>query len=195
MGKGIYQKENVSNGVFIFTESSKFIEPKFWGVYEDSEKALCAVIVCDGQGLFFYPKDMDNKKHILLDWDKEQIGQQELALQEAMKDISEVRNTEDLVSAGSLIAGKVVGLALCGFRWSIPTLKELKVGYDNKIMLNAALAISGKQPMKDDWYWSSSRRSNKNYFVLYWYNGFRFNYFQNINCWVRPVSAVSLASI
>lgn len=195
MEKGIYQKENVSNGVFIFTESRKFIEPKFWGLYEDSEKALCAVIVCDGQGLFFYPEDVDNKEHILLNWNKEQIGQQKLTLQEAMEDIAVVRNTEDLVSAGSLIAEKVIGLDLCGFRWNIPSLKELKVGYDNKTMLNFIFAISGNQPMKDSWYWSSSRKGNKSYFVLCWSNGSRVNFNQNYNCWVRPVSAVSLKSI
>ena len=195
MEKGIYRKENVSNGVFIFTESRKFIEPKFWGLYEDSEKALCAVIVCDGQGLFFYPEDVDNKEHILLDWDEELVGQQNLTLQEAMEDIDGYRNTENLAAAGSLIAGKVLGLDLCGFRWNIPTLKELKIGYNNKTMLNAILAISGKQPIKDNWYWSSSRRSNKSYFVLNWLNGFRYNLNQNNYCWVRPVSAVSLKSI
>lgn len=31
MKKGIYTKENVGNGAFIFTVNKNFVEPKFWG--------------------------------------------------------------------------------------------------------------------------------------------------------------------
>lgn len=66
MNKGIYTKENVGNGVFIFTANKSFVEPKFGGLHEENEQAQCAVIIHDGNALFFYPEDMDNNTHILL---------------------------------------------------------------------------------------------------------------------------------
>ena len=58
MSKGIYTKENVGNGVFIFTVNKNFVEPKFWGLHEENEQAQCVVIIHDGNALFFYPEDM-----------------------------------------------------------------------------------------------------------------------------------------
>ena len=56
MSKGIYTKENVGNGVFIFTVNKNFVEPKFWGLHEENEQAQCVVIIHDGNALFFYPE-------------------------------------------------------------------------------------------------------------------------------------------
>lgn len=56
MSKGIYTKENVGNGVFIFTVNKNFVKPKFWGLHEENEQAQCAVIIHDGNALFFYPE-------------------------------------------------------------------------------------------------------------------------------------------
>lgn len=39
MSKGIYTKENVGNGVFIFTVNKNFVKPKFWGLHEENEQA------------------------------------------------------------------------------------------------------------------------------------------------------------
>ena len=47
MSKGIYTKENVGNGVFIFTANKSFVEPKFWGLHEENEQAQCVVIIHD----------------------------------------------------------------------------------------------------------------------------------------------------
>ena len=55
MSKGIYTKENVGNGVFIFTANKNFVEPKFWGLHEENEQAECEGIILDGNSLFFYP--------------------------------------------------------------------------------------------------------------------------------------------
>ena len=71
MSKGIYTKENVGNGAFIFTVNKNFVEPKFWGLHEENEQAQCVVIIHDGNALFFYPEDMDNNTHILLDCGKD----------------------------------------------------------------------------------------------------------------------------
>ena len=169
MSKGIYTKENVGNGVFIFTVNKNFVKPKFWGLHEENEQAQCAVIIHDGNALFFYPEDMDNDTHILLDWEKEQTGKI-------------YPTTEE-------------GMDLCGLSWRIPTLQESVLGYEHKVMLNAALAICGKQPVKDDWYWCSTRKGNKRNFILSWGDGFRYDNIQDSDDWVRPVSAASLNSL
>lgn len=195
MEKGIYTKDNVGNGVFIFTENKQFVEPKFWGLHEENEKALCVVIVNEGNALFFYPEDVDNDTHILLEWDKEQIGEKHTSIEDGMKDTDGLCNTKALADAGSEIAQKVLALNLGGLQWYIPTLQENIAGYNNKAMVNAVLAISGKQPIRDSWYWSSTRAKNKSNFVLNWVNGYRSNLYQNYFNWFRAVSAVSLDSL
>lgn len=195
MEKGIYTKDNVGNGVFIFTENKQFVEPKFWGFHEENEKALCAVIVNEGNALFFYPEDADNNTRILLEWDKEQTGEKHSSIEDGMKDTDGLCNTKALADAGSEIAQKVIALNLGGLQWHIPTLQENIAGYNNKTMVNAALAISGKQPIRDNWYWSSTRASDKSNFVLLWVGGVRSDYCQDYYNWVRPVSAVSLDSL
>lgn len=195
MEKGIYTKDNVGNGVFIFTENRQFVEPKFWGLHEENEKALCAVIVNDGNTLFFYPEDVDNDTHILLDWDKYQTGKQHPDIEDGMRDTDGLANTKALADTGSEIAKKVLVLNLGGLQWHIPTLQEIHLGYNNKIMLNASLGISCKQLIKDSWYWSSTRKNNKYNFVLYWGSGNRYNDVLSNDNWVRPVSAFSLDSL
>lgn len=195
MEKGIYTKDNVGNGVFIFTENKQFVEPKFWGFHEENEKALCAVIVNEGNALFFYPEDVDNDTHILLEWDKEQTDEKHTSIEDGMKDTDGLCNTKALADAGSEIAQKVLALNLGGLQWYIPTLQENIAGYNNKTVVNAVLAISGKQPIKDNWYWSSTRSRDKSNFVLNWANGSRDNDNQYYNYWVRAVSAVSLDSL
>lgn len=195
MEKGIYTKDNVGNGVFIFTENKQFVEPKFWGFHEENEKALCAVIVNEGNALFFYPEDVDNDTHILLEWDKEQTDEKHTSIEDGMKDTDGLCNTKALADAGSEIAQKVLALNLGGLQWYIPTLQENIAGYNNKTVVNAVLAISGKQPIKDNWYWSSTRSRDKSNFVLYWGKGDRSSSYQDYNNWVRAVSAVSLDSL
>lgn len=195
MEKGIYTKDNVGNGVFIFTENKQFVEPKFWGFHEENEKALCAVIVNEGNALFFYPEDVDNDTHILLEWDKEQTDEKHTSIEDGMKDTDGLCNTKALADAGSEIAQKVLALNLGGLQWYIPTLQENIAGYNNKTVVNAVLAISGKQPIKDNWYWSSTRSRDKSNFVLDWVDGYRYYNSQNLYNWVRAVSAVSLDSL
>ena len=43
MNKGIYTKENVGNGVFIFTANKSFVEPKFGGLHEENEQAQMCI--------------------------------------------------------------------------------------------------------------------------------------------------------
>ena len=165
MKKGICTKENVGNGVFIFTANKSFVEPKFWGLHEENEQAQCVAIVHDGNALFFYPEDMDNDTHILLDWEKEQTGKIYPTTEEGMKDTDGIGNTKALAASGSEIAEKVIALDLCGLSWHIPTLQESVLG-----------------------------RENKRNFVLDWSNG-RCDVNQDVYNWVRPVSAISLNSL
>lgn len=51
---------------------------------------------------------------------------------------------------------------------------------------------SGKQPVKDNWYWCSTRRENKHNFVLDWNNGDRLDNNQVFINWVRPVSNIKI---
>ena len=178
-----------------FTVNKNFVEPKFWGLHEENEQAQCVVIIHDGNALFFYPEDMDNDTHILLDWEKEQTGKIYPTTEEGMKDTDGIGYTKALAASGSEIAEKVIALDLCGLSWRIPTLQESVLGHKHKAMLNAALAICGKQPVKDDWYWCSTRKGNKRNFILSWGDGFRYDNIQDSDDWVRPVSAASLNSL
>lgn len=193
MKKGIYTKENVGNGVFIFTVNKNFVEPKFWGLHEENEQAQCAVIIHDGNALFFYPEDMDNDAHILLGLEKEQTEKIYPTTKEGMKDTDGIGNTKALAASESEIAEKVIALDLCGLSWHIPTLQESVLGYEHKVMLNAALAICGKQPVKDNWYWCSTRKENKHNFILDWVNGYWSGDVQGNYNWVRPVSNMKIS--
>lgn len=195
MSKGIYTKENVGNGVFIFTANKSFVEPEFWGLHKENEQAQCVAIVHDGNALFFYPEDMGNNTHILLGLEKEQTGKIYPTAEEGMKDTDGIGNTKALAASGSKIAEKVIALDLCGLSWHIPTLQESVLGRKHKVMLNTALAICGKQPVKDNWYWCSTRKENKRNFILSWGDGFRYDNIQDSDDWVRPVSAASLNSL
>ena len=193
--KGIYTKENVVNGVYIFSSSKKFVSPEFWGIHKETEKAECAVIVTDGNALAFYSKDILEDDVVLLDWEKEQSGKIYDTLEKALTDADGYSNTVALADAGSEIAKEVLKLDLCGLKWHIPTLGELQSGYDNKAMLCAALIISGKEYIKDLWFWTSTRRSDKSNFVFYWLDGdWSINGQDGVNR-VRPVSAFSLSTL
>lgn len=86
---------------------------------------------------------MDNDTHILLNWEKEQTGKIYPTTEEGMKDTDGIGNTKALAVSGSEIAEKIIALDLCGLSWRIPTLQESVLGYEHKVMLNAALAICG----------------------------------------------------
>lgn len=193
--KGVFTSENVSNGIYIYTNDRKFIEPKFWGLYEQEETAICAAIINNGNILLVYPEDIRDENVSLLDWEQQQTGKQIPTIDRALKDYAGKENTKALADAGSEIAKEILILTMGKRKWHIPTLGELQLMYDNKVMLGAALAISGNKPLSDLWYWSSTRRSNKSIFVFYWNYGIRnFSYQYNFNR-VRPVSASSLSSL
>ncbi|GAE83375.1 hypothetical protein [Bacteroides reticulotermitis] len=193
--KGLFTKDTVVDvleGVFIYTENGNFISPKFWGIHEDHEKATCAAIVNNGTILLIHPQDIEEGDVQLLDWEKSQSGKMHESVKDGLTDFNGAGNTKSLAEAGSEVAKQVLDLPLLGKPWHIPTLGELQLMYDNKVMLGAALLIAGQAPLKDYWYWTSTRRSEKSNFAFYWGNGFWGSSNQYCNYRVRPVSALSL---
>lgn len=193
--KGIFTSDNVSNGVYIYTNDCKFIEPKFWGLYEQEEKAICAAIVNNGNALFVYPEDMRDEDIPLLDWGQQQTGEQIPTIEAALKDYDGEENTKALSDAGSEIAKEILILTMGERKWHIPALGELQLMHENKEMLDATLVISGNEPLLDSWYWSSTRRSYNSNFVFDWDDGCRCCSDQDDVNRVRPVSASSLSSL
>jgi hypothetical protein len=190
--KGIFTKKSVTNGVYIYTENKQFISPKFWGIHEEQEKAVCTVIIKDGQALAVAPEDIKDEYVQLLDCNKNQTGKKYDSIEKALTDVDGLENTKALADSGCEVAKEVLALNMLGNSWHIPTLGELQMMYEHKSMLTAALAISEKKPLSDKWYWSSTRRGDKTNFVFYWDNGNRLNDIQNYYNRVRPVSAFSL---
>ena len=79
--------------------------------------------------------------------------------------------------------------------YHLPTKEELMLIYVNKDTINQALIEHGGEPMKEDWYWSSSEYSNYAYFYA-WNQNFR-NGIIGLNTkyyyyYVRPVLALSI---
>ena len=189
--KGLFTKDTVVDGVFIHTENGNFVSPKFWGIHEENEKAACAAIVNNGTILFIHPQDIEEGDVQLLDWEKSQSGKMHESVKDGLTDFNGAGNTKSLAEAGSEVAKQVLDLPLLGKPWHIPTLGELQLMYDYKVMLGAALAIAGQTPLKDDWYWTSTRRSEKSNFVFNWSDGSRYYDDQYNSYRFRPVSALS----
>lgn len=73
------------------------------------------------------------------------------------------------------------------------TKEELMLIFANKDIINQALTEHGGEPMKEDWYWSSSENSYYYAWYQYFINGNIYNSNKNfINIYVRPVLALSI---
>lgn len=72
----------------------------------------------------------------------------------------------------------------------VPSLGELYFILAHFSQINAALIAVGGEPLRNDWYWSSTQYSATNAWGLYLYNGYACNY-TKATCQyrVRPVSA------
>lgn len=98
----------------------------------------------------------------------------------ALKDAPEEKNWQDAVD-------------YCDGNTHLPTKEELMLIYVNKDIINKALTAAGGEPMKEDYYWSSSEYNN----FYAW--GQRFsgggitgNYGKSKYGYVRPVLALSI---
>ena len=74
---------------------------------------------------------------------------------------------------------------------NIPTIDELTVAYLHKDEINAALEANGGEPFKeDDWYWSSSEFSTGGSWALGMGSGYRNDYDEYGNFYVRVFQLV-----
>ena len=106
---------------------------------------------------------------------------------DAVADWNGKANTEHLKAIG---LNKKIELAAGEY---IPSLGEMYLIYLNRKALNQALELIGSDPIKDDWYWTSTEYSATNAWLLslnggYVGNGAKASYTTR----VRPVSAFIL---
>lgn len=189
--QGLFSKENVGNGVFIFTQDGNFISPKFWGLYEQTESPVGIAILEDRKLLIALEGSKNSL--VLLDYGKELPGTKFDSWNEARKDVEGIQKTKDLASIGSPAAQFCLNYerGMIGKeQWYIPTADDFQLMFDHKKELDIALAISGGNAIEtDDWHWISTRRYDKSNWIFNWSDGSR-NYDSQINYYrVRPVSA------
>ena len=74
----------------------------------------------------------------------------------------------------------------------IPSIAQLHLILLNINEVDRALVEAGGEPMKDDWYWSSTENSSYNAWYVYFYSG-SINYYNKYsNGFVRPAVACEL---
>lgn len=190
MKKGIYTKNEAPAGVYIFTEKKNCIEPKFWGLYEESEKPVGAIIIGE-HPIIVALKGSDNEMK-LLDYDVE--NNNPIIEKDFHNDFNGEAYTEYLAGIGSP-AAKFCRDYSCGNipkgKWYLPSIGEFIVMFENKKRLDIALAVCGGDMIESGfWHWTSTHRSIKSNFIFLWYYGSRDFINQNNNYRVRPVSNI-----
>ena len=106
---------------------------------------------------------------------------------DAVADWNGKANTEHLKAIG---LNKKIELAAGEY---IPSLGEMYLIYLNRKALNQALELIGSDPIKDDWYWTSTECSATHAWLLNLHDG-HVNYYSKASYTtrVRPVSAFIL---
>lgn len=187
--QGIFTKENIKKGVYIYTENSNFILPKFWGLHEENETPVGAVIIAD-RNLLVSLNGSDGAL-ILLKGSADLASDKHVTIEDALKDMNGAETSAQLAemnSPASLFCKKYK----CGHidNWYLPTLSDMQLMYDHKKDLDIALAIVGGNAIEtDDWHWTSTRRHDSSHWVFGWVDGDRFYNLQDYDNRVRPVSA------
>lgn len=103
---------------------------------------------------------------------------------DALSDLNGQQNTEHLKEIGLNSRIHLDG------GWHIPSLGEMYFILLNLKAINQALAYAGKNPLKADWYWTSTEASATNAWYLYLYNGYANSSTKASNQgYVRAVSA------
>ena len=77
--------------------------------------------------------------------------------------------------------------AYCDGNTYLPTKEELMLIYVNKDIINQALIKAGGEPMKDDCYWSSSKKSDNCFWGLKLSSGAIGIFDSQVTLYVRPV--------
>ena len=73
--------------------------------------------------------------------------------------------------------------------YHLPTNEELMIIYANKDIINKALVDNGGEPLREDYYWSSTENDNYDSWELCMSNGFVGNSSKNGTGYVRTVVA------
>lgn len=71
----------------------------------------------------------------------------------------------------------------------IPSVAQLHLLMSNIVEVNKALEEVGGDPIKEDWYWSSTELSSSNAWYVYFNSGFTYGYNKNNSIVVRPAVA------
>ena len=77
----------------------------------------------------------------------------------------------------------------CKDKGHLPTKEELMIIYANKDIINKALVDNGGEPLREDYYWSSTENDNYDSWELCMSNGFVGNSSKNGTGYVRTVVA------
>ena len=101
----------------------------------------------------------------------------------ALKDTLEEMNWDNAIKYCENLNADCVG-------WNLPTKEELMLIYANKDIINKALILAGGQPMKEDWYWSSSEYNNFSAWNQSFNDGTIDGYDKYYGYYVRPVLAL-----
>lgn len=189
--QGLFVKETAPKGVYIYTESGNLLLPKFWGLYENTEKPVAAAIIADRNLLVAL--EGSETSLVLLDWEKELKSAKFESFEDALKDDKGEEATTQLAEMGSPAALFCTNYQ-CGqieaSKWYLPTLADFQLMHDNKKVLDIALSICGGNAIEVyDYHWTSTRRYDKSHFILYWGDGYRSSSSQYYDNRVRPVSA------
>lgn len=171
------------NGIYIATKAGNCWKEEYFS--ECKEEAVGIAIIKNGHR-FVVNKNGSKQSLPLLERDKLSNLKKIPVYRNAIKDFDGYSNTEHLLSLGSPAA------KYCRKQreqWYIPSIGELTIMDEYGEDLNRMLLLIGGTQLPENWHWSSTRYSDKCYFVLDWCNGNRNDNIQDGDNWVRPVSA------
>lgn len=178
-----YSNEQAPDGVYITTmEGNCWAKESFSGSHEIAR----GVAVIRGKHRIVVHPNGSSEDIKLLETNKRISGKTYDNIENGLTDFDGMYNTGKLIKAGSMAAQYCQS---AGKEWYIPALGEIQLMFDNKLELDACLAIIGT-PLYNGWHWTSTQESESYYFVFDWDGGSRDNDFQSDDLRVRPVSAL-----
>ena len=183
-----YPNEQAPDGVYITT-----VEGNCWmkDFFSESHEIARGVAVIRGKHQIVVHPNGSSEDIILLESYKRISGKTYDNIEDGLTDFDGMNNTDQLLKLGSQAA---IYCKSIGHEWYLPTLGEMQLIFDNKLELDACLAVIGT-PLYDGWHWTSTRFSECSNLVFDWSNGLRFYDYQVSSSRVRPVSASSLSSL
>ena len=181
--KKFYSFAEAPDGIYVGTRQGNCWEEKYMS---ECEEDPVGIVIVKGEHRFVVCKNSLKETVELLEDDKMSSLKIYCNYRECVKDFDGYENTQILLSFGSKAAKYCKEL---GEKWYIPSAGEIVVMDEYDDELNRLLLLIGGTSLSNCWHWSSTRCSEKGYFVLVWGNGLRNVNYQNDYCWVRPVSA------